>query len=148
MKLTSTTKFYKTGAVARDWVLIDANGQTLGRLVTKIANSLRGKDKASYTPNTDCGNFVVVINAEKINFTGKKLSDKKYIHHSQYISGLKQISAGDLMKKKPENVIFQAVKGMLPKTKLSDKLLTKLKVYKGETHPHAAQQPKKSKENQ
>jgi len=147
MKLTKTTTFYKKNTASKDWVLIDADGQTLGRLVTRIADTLRGKNKATYTPNSDCGDFVVVVNAEKIKFTGKKLTDKRYFRHSQYISGIKETSAGDLLQKKPEKVIFEAVKGMLPKTKLSDRLMTKLKVYKGESHPHIAQQPKKVEVN-
>ncbi len=147
MKLTKTTTFYKKETSSKDWTLIDAEGQTLGRLVTKIAGALRGKNKASYTPNSDCGEFVVVINAEKIHLTGKKLSDKQYYHHTQFIGGMKKVSAGDLLNDKPERLIMKAVKGMLPKTKLSDRLMTKLKVYKGATHPHTAQQPKKAEEN-
>ncbi len=146
MKLTKTTTFYKKTSNDKDWVLIDAEGQTLGRLVTKIANTLRGKNRATYTPNTDCGDFVVVVNAEKVNLTGKKLTDKTYYHHSQYIGGMKKTTAGKLLETKPETVIMKAVKGMLPKTKLSDKLMTKLKIYKGAVHPHTAQQPKKAEE--
>lgn len=146
MKLTKTTTFYKKTSNEKNWVLIDANGQTLGRLVTKIADTLRGKNRATYTPNTDCGDFVVVVNAEKINLTGKKLTDKKYYTHSQYIGGMKNTTAGKLLETKPETVIMKAVKGMLPKTKLSDKLMTKLKIYSGDAHPHTAQQPKKAEE--
>ena len=147
MKLTKTTTFYKMDTSSKGWVLIDAEGQTLGRLVTKIADALRGKNKPSYTPNSDCGEFIVVINAEKLHLSGNKLSDKTYFHHTQFIGGMKKVSAGELLKTKPERVIMKAVKGMLPKTKLSDKLMTKLKIYKGTTHPHVAQQPKKAEEN-
>lgn len=144
MKLTKTTKQYDNRTVQQNWQLIDADGQTLGRLATRIANTLRGKDKAQYTPNTDCGDFVVVINAEKINLTGKKLTDKKYFSHSQYIGGIKKQSAEEVLSKKPEKLIMDAVKTMLPKSKLSDKVLKKLKVYKGDVHPHDAQKPIKA----
>ena len=144
MKLTKTTKYFDNTNVKQQWILIDADGQTLGRLATRIANTLRGKDKPQYTSHTDCGDFVVVINAEKIKLTGKKMTDKKYFHHSLYVSGIKEISAGELLNKKPEQLIMDAVKTMLPKSKLSDKVLTKLKVYKGSAHPHDAQQPIKA----
>ena len=144
MKLTKTTKYFDNTNVKQQWILIDADGQTLGRLATRIANTLRGKDKPQYTAHTDCGDFVVVINAEKVKLTGKKMTDKKYFHHSLYVSGIKEISAGELLNKKPEQLIMDAVKTMLPKSKLSDQVLTKLKVYKGSAHPHDAQQPIKA----
>jgi len=141
MKLTRTTKQFNSNTSNQKWVLIDANGQTLGRLATRVTEILRGKNKPQYTPNNDCGDFVVIINAEKVNLTGKKLTNKFYFEHSQYISGMKTTSAGDMLKTKPEEVIYSAVKSMLPKSKLSDALITKLKVYKGEDHPHQAQTP-------
>jgi large subunit ribosomal protein L13 len=144
MKLTKTTKSFDNTTVAQKWVLFDAEGQALGRLATKIAETIRGKNKAQYTAHNDCGDFVVVINAEKIKLTGNKLEDKKYFHHSQYNSGMKTKSAGEVLAKKPEKMIMDAVKSMLPKSKLSDHILTKLKVYKGSVHPHDAQQPIKA----
>jgi large subunit ribosomal protein L13 len=144
MKLTKTTKSFDNKTATQKWLLMDAEGQTLGRLATKIANAIRGKDKAQYTAHTDCGDFVVVINAEKIKMTGNKLEDKKYFHHSQYYSGMRTRTAGEIMSKNPEELIMNAVKSMLPKSKLSDHVLTKLKVYKGSTHPHDAQQPIKA----
>lgn len=141
MKLTKTTKQFDNKTADQKWVLIDANGQNLGRLATRVTDILRGKNKPQFTPNNDCGDFVVVINADKINLTGKKLEDKFYFRHSQYISGMKSTSAGDMLKKKPEELIYSAVKSMLPKTRLSNALITKLKVYTGENHPHQAQQP-------
>ena len=143
MKLTKTTKQFDSSTACQKWVLIDANGKNLGRLATRVTEILRGKNKPQFTPNNDCGDFVVIINAEKINLTGNKLEDKFYIHHTQYISGIKSISAGDLMKKRPQDIIYNAVKSMLPKSKLSNALITKLKIYKGENHPHQAQQPVK-----
>jgi large subunit ribosomal protein L13 len=141
MKLTRTTKQFNSTTSNQKWILIDANGQNLGRLATMVTETLRGKNKPQYTPNNDCGDFVIIINAEKVNLTGKKLTDKFYFRHSQYMSGMKSTSAGDMLKTKPEEVIYSAVKSMLPKSKLSDALLTKLKVYKGENHPHQAQMP-------
>ena len=144
MKLTKTTKSFDNKTAAQKWLLMDAEGQTLGRLATKIANAIRGKDKAQYTAHMDCGDFVVVINAEKIKLTGNKLEDKKYFNHSQYYSGMRTRTAGEILTKRPEQLIMDAVKSMLPKSKLSDQILTKLKVYKGSTHPHDAQQPIKA----
>ena len=141
MKLTKTTKQFDTESSAQKWILIDANDQSLGRIATRVSDLLRGKHKPQYTPNNDCGDFVVVINASKLKLTGNKLEDKFYFRHTQYIGGMKKTSAGDMLKTKPEEIIFSAVKSMLPKSKLSDALLTKLKVYKGESHPHQAQQP-------
>jgi large subunit ribosomal protein L13 len=114
----------------------------LGRLATQVANILRGKNKAIYTPSVDAGDFVIVVNAEKIALTGRKLADKTYYNHSGFPGGLKEISAGKLLEKKPEELIKRAVKGMLPKNKLSRHMLKKLKIYVGATHPHDAQQPK------
>ncbi len=128
---------------ARDWYLVDAENKTLGALAVKIANLLRGKDKPTFTPNVDAGAFVVVINAKKVNVTGKKLDQKYYYHHSGYIGNLKSTSLRSMLDKFPDRVIRHAVKGMLPKNKLSNRLITKLKVYDGEDYPHEAQQPVK-----
>jgi len=144
MKLTKTTKSFDNKTAAQKWILLDAEGVALGRLATKIANTLRGKDKAQYTAHNDCGDFVVVINAEKVKLTGNKMEDKKFFHHSQYYSGMKTKTAAEMITKKPEQMIMDAVKTMLPKSKLSDHILTKLKVYKGSAHPHDAQQPIKA----
>ena len=131
----------KTETVQRDWFLIDANGKTLGRLATEIARRLRGKHKAVYTPHVDTGDYIVVINAEKVRVTGNKASDKMYYNHSGYMGGLKAISFEDLIDKAPERVIETAVKGMLPKNPLGRAMFRKLKVYAGSKHNHAAQQP-------
>ena len=125
----------------RDWLLIDATGQTLGRLATQIADALRGKRKPTYTPHIDTGDFVVVVNAEKIAVTGNKLADKKYYRHSGYPGGLRVRTLGEQLERRPEEVIRKAVKGMLPRNRLSRKQLTKLKVYAGPEHPHTAQKP-------
>jgi large subunit ribosomal protein L13 len=131
----------KAETVQRDWFLIDANGKTLGRLATEIARRLRGKHKAVYTPHVDTGDYIVVINAEKVHVTGNKASDKMYYNHSGYMGGLKAISFEDLIQKAPERVIETAVKGMLPKNPLGRAMFRKLKVYVGSKHNHAAQQP-------
>ena len=125
----------------RDWLIVDAAGQTLGRLATQIADALRGKRKPTYTPHIDTGDFVVVINAEKISVTGNKLEDKLYRRHSGYPGGLKTRTLNDMLERRPEEVIRIAVKGMLPRNRLARKQLTKLKVYAGADHPHAAQKP-------
>jgi large subunit ribosomal protein L13 len=125
----------------RNWLLVDANGQTLGRLATQIADALRGKTKPEYTPHCDTGDFVVVVNAEKIAVTGNKRADKKYYRHSGYPGGIKERSLNDMLERRPEEVIRKAVKGMLPRNRLARKQLTKLKVYAGPDHPHTAQQP-------
>ncbi len=125
----------------REWFVIDAEGKILGRLASEIARRLRGKHKAVYTPHVDTGDFVVVINAEKIVLTGKKLDDKIYHHHSGYPGGLKSISAGKLLKKKPESLVTEAVKGRSEKGTLGRQMLKKLKVYAGKDHPHSAQKP-------
>ena len=126
----------------RNWLLVDAEGQTLGRLATQIADALRGKRKPVYTPHVDTGDFVIVVNAEKISVTGQKLQEKKYYRHSGYPGGLKSRTLNDMLERRPEEVIRLAVKGMLPKNRLARKQLTKLKVYAGPEHPHTAQQPK------
>jgi large subunit ribosomal protein L13 len=136
------TEVAKIENVKRDWYIVDAQDAVLGRLATQIANVLRGKNKPTFTPSVDTGDFVIVINAEKIALTGRKLADKVYYSHSGFAGGLKEITAGQLLAKKPEDVIKKAVKGMLPHNKLSRHMLSKLKVYAGSDHPHAAQQPK------
>ena len=125
----------------RNWVLVDAAGLTLGRLATQLADILRGKRKPQYTPHVDVGDFVVVINAEKIAVTGNKRADKRYYRHSGYPGGLKSRTLGDMLERRPEEVIRKAVRGMLPRNRLARKQLTKLKIYAGPDHPHAAQQP-------
>lgn len=126
----------------RNWLVVDANGQTLGRLATQIADVLRGKRKPEYTPHVDTGDFVVVVNAEKISVTGKKLSDKRYWRHSGYPGGIRSRTLQEMLDRQPEEVIRKAVKGMMPRNRLARQQLTKLKVYAGPEHPHAAQQPK------
>ena len=127
--------------IERKWFIVDANGKTLGRLATKIASVLKGKTKPIYTTHVDTGDFVIVVNADKIHLTGRKLDQKMYYSHSGYPGGFKQVSAGTLIKTKPEDVVMFAVQGMLPKTRLGKQMLSKLKVYAGNKHPHAAQQP-------
>src|SRR5436189_3850482 len=125
----------------RNWLLVDATGQTLGRLATQIADALRGKRKPTYTPHVDTGDFVVVVNAEKISVTGNKRADKKYYRHSGYPGGLKTRTLGDMLERRPEEVLRLAVKGMLPRNRLARKQITKLKIYAGPDHPHEAQKP-------
>ena len=137
-----TTKVAKKEEVTREWFLVDADSKVLGRVATEIANILRGKKKPTYTPSVDTGDFVIVVNAEKIALTGNKMADKIYYSHSGFPGGLKEITAGKLLEKKPQEVIRKAVKGMLPKNKLARHMLKKLKVYAGGEHPHSAQQPK------
>jgi len=127
--------------IVRRWFIVDANGKTLGRLATTVASTLKGKTKPIYTTHVDTGDFVIVVNANKVHLTGKKLDQKTYYSHSGYPGGLKSITAGKLMRTKPEEVIKMAVQGMLPKTRLGKQMLSKLKVYAGEKHPHNAQQP-------
>jgi len=131
----------KAGEVNRRWLLVDAQGQTLGRLASRVAMLLRGKGKPVFAPHLDVGDFVVVINADKVAVTGRKLLQKVYYHHSQYPGGLKSATLEKLLREKPEAVLEKAVRGMLPKTKLGDALFGKLKVYAGAKHPHVAQQP-------
>ncbi len=125
----------------RDWLIVDATGQTLGRLATRIATALRGKHKPQYTPHVDTGDFVIVVNAEKISVTGNKLADKKYYRHSGYPGGLKVRTLAEQLDRRPEEVIRHAVKGMLPRNRLARKQITKLKIYAGPEHPHIAQKP-------
>ena len=127
----------------RNWVLVDAEGLTLGRLATQLADALRGKRKPTYTPHVDVGDFVVVVNAEKIAVTGAKLQEKLYYRHSGYPGGLKQRTLSEMLARRPEEVIRLAVRGMLPKNRLARKQLTKLKIYAGPEHPHEAQKPQK-----
>jgi large subunit ribosomal protein L13 len=127
--------------IARKWFVVDANGKTLGRLATAVASVLKGKTKPIYTTHVDTGDFVIIVNADKVHLTGKKLDQKTYYSHSGYPGGFKSVTAGKLMKTKPEEVIKMAVEGMLPKTRLGKQMLSKLKIYAGEGHPHNAQQP-------
>ncbi|BCG48475.1 23S ribosomal protein L13p [Citrifermentans bremense] len=136
------TQVAKKEEVTRDWYLVDVDNKVLGRVATEIANVLRGKNKPTFTPSVDTGDFVIVVNAEKIALTGRKLADKTYYSHSSFPGGLKEITAGKLLDKKPEELLKKAVKGMLPKNKLARHMLKKLKIYSGGTHPHAAQNPK------
>ena len=129
--------------IEKDWFLVDAENKILGRLASKIASILKGKTKPIFTPYLDTGDFVVVINAQKIKLTGEKIKDKIYYHYSGYPGGMKSITPKDLLQKKPEEVIRKAVWGMLPKNSLGRQMLTKLKVYAGKEHPHQAQRPKK-----
>jgi len=135
----------KKGEVERSWYIIDAENKVLGKIATKIAAILRGKHKPVFTPHVDTGDFVVVINAKKVHLTGRKLANKMYYRHTGYPGGLKSMSAEEMLKKKPENIIKLAVRGMLPKNKLGRKQLTKLKVYSGSDHPHKPQTPKELK---
>jgi large subunit ribosomal protein L13 len=127
--------------VERKWYVVDAEGKTLGRLASEVANVLRGKNKPIYTPHIDTGDYVIVVNAEKIKVTGKKLDQKIYYHHSEYVGGMKEATLKEMMQKKPEFVITHAVKGMLPKGPLGRQMLKKLHVYAGPEHNHAAQKP-------
>ncbi len=135
------TTFAKKGEVERKWYVVDATDKVLGRLATQIAAYLRGKHKPQFTPNVDTGDFIVVINAEKVRLTGKKLDQKVYYHHTGYPGGLKAETARQRLQRKPEEVIKDAVWGMLPKNRLGRKLFKKLKVYRGPEHPHQAQKP-------
>jgi len=132
----------KPGEITRDWYLVDADGQTLGRLATRLADLLRGKGKPQYTPHVDAGDFVVVVNAEKVAVTGNKLDAKMYYRHSGYPGGLKARPLREQLARRPEEVLRKAVKGMLPRTRLGRQQLTKLKIYAGPNHPHEAQAPK------
>ena len=131
----------KPGEVERKWYLVDAEGQTLGRLATRIADTLRGKNKPEYTPHVDTGDFVVVVNAERIAVTGKKLDDKMYHRHSGYPGGLRSRTLREQLERRPTEVLRKAVKGMLPRNRLSRAQITKLKIYAGPAHPHEAQAP-------
>ncbi len=131
----------KPGQVERKWWLVDASNKTLGRIASEITKVLRGKNKPQFTPHLDTGDFVVVINAEKVKLTGNKWQDRKHYRHSRYFGSLKELSSAQLMEKKPTEVVREAVKGMLPKTKLASQLINKLKTYSGPNHPHSAQKP-------
>lgn len=132
----------KAESVVHDWFVVDAAGKTLGRMATEIATRLRGKHKPEYTPHVDTGDYIVVINAEKVRVTGNKATDKMYYHHTGFVGGIKSISFKKLIEKAPERTIQIAVKGMLPRGPLGRAMFKKLKVYAGNEHPHAAQQPK------
>ena len=140
-----STQVAKEQDIQRSWFVVDLEDVVLGRAATEIARVLRGKHKPIYTPSVDTGDFVIVLNADKVKLTGNKLSDKKYYRHSGYPGGIREINAEKLLVKNPEMVIQAAVKGMLPKNTLGRKMFTKLKVYAGGEHPHAAQQPKELK---
>ena len=137
------TQSFKQSDIEQSWILVDAKDKTLGRLASALASRLRGKHKPEYTPNADLGDYIVVINANKINVTGDKLNQKKYFKHSGYPGGIKSKSLDKVIENTPEDAIRMAVKGMLPKNKLGKKMLTKLKVYKDNDHPHQAQNPNK-----
>jgi large subunit ribosomal protein L13 len=137
------TYFPKINDIQKKWYLVDAEGRTLGRLASQIAAILRGKHKPTYTPHMDIGDNVIVVNAEKVQITGRKFSQKKYYRHSGYPGGLKVTSFSDMIKNRPESVITLAVKGMLPHNRLGRAILKHLKVYRGTEHPHEAQQPEK-----
>lgn len=128
--------------VKREWFIVDADGATLGRMTTKIASVLRGKHKATFTPNMDCGDYVIVINSKKVRMTGKKMTDRPLVRYTGHPGGQRFATPAELIDKNPNKLIEHAVKGMLPKTSLGDKLFTKLFVYEGAEHPHAAQKPK------
>jgi large subunit ribosomal protein L13 len=136
------TYYPKAGEITREWYVADANGQNLGRFASKVAKVLLGKHKPDFTPGVDTGDYVIVVNCERVVVTGKKLDDKKYYHHTGYPGGLKEITLRDQLEKHPDRVIRKAVWGMLPKNKYGRKLLKKLKVYAGPDHPHVAQGPK------
>lgn len=132
----------KTGEIRQEWYVVDATGKTLGRLAARIATVLRGKHKAAYTPYLDGGDYVVVVNAEKVVLTGRKREQKVYYHHTGYMGGLRQIPLAEVLDRHPERVIRMAVEGMLPRNRLGRAMLRKLKVYAGPEHPHQAQNPK------
>lgn len=137
-----STQVAKKADVTRNWFVVDLEGKVLGRTATEIARVLRGKHKPIYTPSVDTGDFVIVLNADKLQLTGNKMADKKYYRHTGYPGGLRTINAAKLLEKKPEELVKKAVRGMLPRNKLGREMLKKLKVYAGSEHPHAAQQPK------
>ena len=139
------TYMAKAETVERKWYVVDAEGLTLGRLASKVASVLRGKNKPNYTPNVDTGDFVIVINTDKVVLTGKKLENKFYRYHTGYIGGLKEISYKKMMEEKSDLAVYEAVRGMLPKNSLGRQMLKKLKVYKGAEHNHAAQKPEELK---
>jgi large subunit ribosomal protein L13 len=140
--LSYKTTFANKATVEKGWVIIDANGAVLGRLASVVASIIRGKNKPSYTPHVDCGDNVIIINAEKVRLTGKKMTDKVYIRHTGYPGGQRFTTPREVLRKHPERVIESAVRGMLPKTRLGARLFHNMYVYIGNEHPHAAQQPK------
>jgi large subunit ribosomal protein L13 len=140
-----TTKHANEATVQRTWYVVDGTNQTVGRMCSRIAAILRGKNKAYYTPHVDCGDFVIVTNADKVKFTGNKMEEKLYQNFSGYPGGLKEESAQDLIRRRPEAIVERAIKGMLPKNRLGRKMFKKLFVYAGSEHPHKAQQPKELK---
>jgi large subunit ribosomal protein L13 len=140
-KLHFTTKHANEATVQRNWYVVDGTNQTVGRMCSKIAAVLRGKNKAYYTPHVDCGDFVIVINCDKVVFTGNKMEEKEYLTFSGYPGGLKGEAAKDLLRRRPEVVVERAIKGMLPKNRLGRKMYKKLFVYAGTEHPHTAQKP-------
>ena len=147
------SRSYKTislnaATVQKEWVVIDATNEVLGRLASQVAKILRGKNKPGYTPHVDCGDYVIVINAEKVKLTGDKMTDKVYVRHTGYPGGQRFATPAEYLTRKPEFVIEEAVRGMLPKTRLGDHLFKNLKVYAGAEHPHAAQNPKTIKLNE
>jgi large subunit ribosomal protein L13 len=144
-KLHFTTKHANEATVKRNWYVVDGTNQTVGRMSARIAAILRGKNKAYYTPHVDCGDFVIILNADKVKFTGNKMAEKIYINFSGYPGGKKEEVAQDLIKRRPEVILERAIKGMLPKNRLGRKLYKKLFVYAGAAHPHGAQQPKELK---
>ena len=144
-KLHFTTKHANAATVQHNWYVVDGTNQTVGRMCAKIAAVLRGKNKAYYTPHVDCGDYIIVTNADKVVFTGNKMEDKTYINFSGYPGGKKEEIAKDLLRRRPEMVVERAVKGMLPKNRLGRKMIKKLFVYAGGEHPHTAQQPKELK---
>jgi len=136
-----STQTVKLKEIERNWYVIDLDGKVLGRTATEIARILRGKHKPTFSPSVDVGDFVVVINAEKLLLTGNKINDKMYYHHTGYPGGIRSINAAQQLEKKPEDLVFKAVRGMLPKNRLGRQMLKKLKVYAGSEHPHSAQKP-------
>ena len=137
-----STQVAKPSEIKRNWFVVDLEGKVLGRAATEIARVLRGKHKPIYTPSVDAGDFVIVLNADKIKLTGNKMADKVYYHHTGYPGGIRSITAEKLLAKKPDELIKKAVRGMLPKNKLGRQMIKKLKIYSGADHPHAAQLPK------
>lgn len=137
-----STRTVSDKEVKREWFIVDADGATLGRMTTKIASVLRGKHKATFTPNMDCGDYVIVINSKKVRMTGKKMTDRPLVRYTGHPGGQRFATPAELIEKNPNKLIEHAVKGMLPKSSLGDKLYTKLFVYEGAEHPHAAQKPK------
>ena len=140
-----TTFMANPSNVERKWYIVDAEGKTLGRLAARVAEVLRGKNKVTFTPHVDTGDFVIVINADKVVLTGRKLVQKQYFHYTGYPGGDRYVSAGDMLKRQPAKMVEKAIRGMLPKTKLGDQMYRKLNVYAGAEHPHMAQKPEELK---